>query len=115
MWCGPSCAIEFAKPRPRTSTRMRYAPPPPIECWASPGGSMTTLVHPPHAAAIASSLSQRVNTLTNVAHKFGGTSMADATRIRHVAELVRARPEATQIVVVSAMSGVTDALLALAA
>ena len=76
---------------------------------------MTTLAQPLHPAAPASPASQRVNTLSNVAHKFGGTSMADAARIRHVAELVRARPEATQVVVVSAMSGVTDALLALAA
>ncbi|MDR2013151.1 MAG: aspartate kinase, partial [Rhodanobacter sp.] len=52
-------------------------------------------------------------TITNVTHKFGGSSMADGARIRHVAELVRARPEQTQIVVVSAMQGVTDALLAL--
>ena len=48
-----------------------------------------------------------------VAHKFGGSSLADATRIRHVAELLRARAEATQVVVVSAMQGVTDALIAL--
>jgi aspartokinase/homoserine dehydrogenase 1 len=49
-----------------------------------------------------------------VAHKFGGSSLADASRIRHVAKLLRERPERTQIVVVSAMRGVTDALLALA-
>jgi aspartokinase/homoserine dehydrogenase 1 len=46
-------------------------------------------------------------------HKFGGTSLADPDRIRHVAALIgdQARPTA---VVVSAMSGVTDRLLALA-
>lgn len=46
-------------------------------------------------------------------HKFGGTSLADPDRIRHVASLIedQARPTA---VVVSAMSGVTDRLLALA-
>ncbi len=52
-------------------------------------------------------------TLLNVTHKFGGSSLADSVRIRHVAELVRGRGEATQVVVVSAMQGVTDALLTL--
>jgi aspartokinase/homoserine dehydrogenase 1 len=50
---------------------------------------------------------------TNITHKFGGSSLADSARIKHVAELMRARAESTQVVVVSAMSGVTDALLAL--
>jgi aspartokinase/homoserine dehydrogenase 1 len=50
-----------------------------------------------------------------VAHKFGGSSLADAARIRHVAALLRARDEDVQIVVVSALQGVTDALLALVA
>ena len=49
-----------------------------------------------------------------VAHKFGGSSVADATRYRHVAQLLRQRAESRQIVVVSAMRGVTDALIALA-
>jgi aspartokinase/homoserine dehydrogenase 1 len=46
-------------------------------------------------------------------HKFGGTSLADPDRIRHVASLIaeQARPTA---VIVSAMSGVTDRLLDLA-
>jgi len=48
-----------------------------------------------------------------VAHKFGGSSLADASRIRHVAALLRGRGEATQVVVVSAMQGVTNALIAL--
>lgn len=52
-------------------------------------------------------------------HKFGGTSLADPDRIRHVASLVEehAQPTAEQpptAVVVSAMSGITDRLLALA-
>ena len=51
--------------------------------------------------------------LSNIAHKFGGSSLADSARIRHVAELVRTRGEGTQVVVVSAMQGVTDALLQL--
>jgi aspartokinase/homoserine dehydrogenase 1 len=50
-----------------------------------------------------------------VAHKFGGSSLADAACIRHVAALLQARSEATQVVVVSAMQGVTDALIALTA
>ena len=46
-------------------------------------------------------------------HKFGGTSLANPDRIRHVADLLDAR-EPPLAVVVSAMSGVTDRLLALA-
>ncbi|WP_257385531.1 bifunctional aspartate kinase/homoserine dehydrogenase I [Tahibacter caeni] len=52
--------------------------------------------------------------LSVVAHKFGGSSVADAARYRHVAGLLRARSEAVQATVVSAMKGVTDALIALA-
>ena len=48
--------------------------------------------------------------------KFGGTSVGDAQRIAHVADLIvatrRERPE--MVVVVSAMAGVTNALFALA-
>ncbi len=47
-------------------------------------------------------------------HKFGGTSVADAERYRHVAGLLLARPEPLQVTVVSAMKGVTDALIDLA-
>ena len=52
------------------------------------------------------------NTLT-IVHKFGGTSVADAERYRHVARLLLARDEYEQITVVSAMKGVTDALIEL--
>ncbi|MEZ6038800.1 MAG: bifunctional aspartate kinase/homoserine dehydrogenase I [Planctomycetota bacterium] len=45
-----------------------------------------------------------------IAHKFGGSSMADAARIAHVADVLLARDE-PQVIVVSAMKGVTDALL----
>ncbi|HEX5052100.1 MAG TPA: bifunctional aspartate kinase/homoserine dehydrogenase I [Planctomycetota bacterium] len=45
-----------------------------------------------------------------IAHKFGGTSVADATRIAHVVDILVARNE-PQVVVVSAMKGVTDALI----
>jgi aspartokinase/homoserine dehydrogenase 1 len=50
---------------------------------------------------------------TIVAHKFGGSSLADASRIRHVAGLLQAGGDATQIVIVSAMQGVTDTLIGL--
>jgi aspartokinase/homoserine dehydrogenase 1 len=65
---------------------------------------MNAVAHPPSppAAALA------------VAHKFGGSSLADAGRMRHVAQLLRARDDSEQVVVVSAMQGVTDALIALA-
>lgn len=49
-----------------------------------------------------------------VAHKFGGTSVADAERYRHVADLLLVRDEDVQITVVSAMKGVTDALIEVA-
>ena len=49
-----------------------------------------------------------------VVHKFGGTSVADAERYRHVAQLLLARGESVQVAVVSAMKGVTDALIELA-
>ncbi len=52
------------------------------------------------------------------AHKFGGSSVADADRYRHVADLLAADPldhaPGPRAVVVSAMQGVTDALTALA-
>jgi len=54
------------------------------------------------------------STPQTVVHKFGGTSVADAQRYRHVADLLLARPESTQVAVVSAMKGVTDALITLA-
>src|SRR3982751_6882965 len=53
-----------------------------------------------------------------VVQKFGGTSVADPDAIRRLIEIVRAartRDRRGPVVVVSAMSGVTDALLAIAA
>jgi aspartate kinase len=44
--------------------------------------------------------------------KFGGTSVADAAAFENVARIVSAERAASPVVVVSAMSGVTDALLA---
>jgi len=52
-----------------------------------------------------------------VVQKFGGTSVADPAAIRRLIEIVRgarARDGRGPAVVVSAMSGVTDALLAIA-
>lgn len=51
---------------------------------------------------------------STIVHKFGGTSVADTERYRHVAQLLLAREEAVQVTVVSAMKGVTDALIAVA-
>jgi aspartokinase/homoserine dehydrogenase 1 len=51
-----------------------------------------------------------------VAFKFGGTSLLGAKRMLHAAELVKAAARTSRVVVVvSAMKGVTDQLLALAA
>ncbi|MEO7084231.1 MAG: bifunctional aspartate kinase/homoserine dehydrogenase I [Gemmatimonadaceae bacterium] len=47
-----------------------------------------------------------------VIHKFGGSSLADAAGYRRAAAIVAARPEPRRAVVVSAMGGVTDALVA---
>ncbi len=67
------------------------------------------------SAAAANPLSAEPASLPRtVVHKFGGTSVADAGRYRHVAQLLLARDEDVQITVVSAMKGVTDALIALA-
>jgi aspartate kinase len=46
--------------------------------------------------------------------KFGGTSVADAAAITRLIEIVRGRVPERPLVVVSALAGVTDALLALA-
>ncbi|MDR6992195.1 bifunctional aspartate kinase/homoserine dehydrogenase I [Luteimonas sp. 3794] len=48
-------------------------------------------------------------------HKFGGTSLADAGRIAAAARLAAPVADGASVVVVSAMRGVTDALVALAA
>ena len=48
-----------------------------------------------------------------VAHKFGGSSLASAERIRHVVDVLCALQQPEQVVVVSAMQGTTDALIGL--
>ncbi len=49
-----------------------------------------------------------------IVSKFGGTSVADADAIRRLAAIVAARTDQRPLVVVSALAGVTDALVALA-
>jgi aspartokinase/homoserine dehydrogenase 1 len=51
-------------------------------------------------------------TLPLIAHKFGGSSVATAERLSRVADILLERRE-RQVVVVSAMQGVTDALISL--
>src|SRR3712207_2660522 len=46
--------------------------------------------------------------------KFGGTSVADAAAVNRLIGIVRARISERPLVVVSALAGVTDALLGLA-
>jgi aspartokinase/homoserine dehydrogenase 1 len=48
-------------------------------------------------------------------HKFGGTSVADADCFRRVVSLMQQQPGLRQVVVASAMGGMTNALLALVA
>ncbi len=48
-----------------------------------------------------------------IIHKFGGTSVGSAERLQHVADIVAASPE-PPVVVVSAMSGTTNALISAA-
>lgn len=55
------------------------------------------------------------NTESVIAHKFGGSSLADAACFRRVAAILLEREDEIQITVVSAMQGVTNALIALAA
>jgi len=47
----------------------------------------------------------------SIVMKFGGTSVADAAALENVARIVAAQRPASPVVVVSAMSGVTDSLL----
>ncbi|MGA9335095.1 MAG: bifunctional aspartate kinase/homoserine dehydrogenase I [Rudaea sp.] len=71
---------------------------------------METLV--PNNPNSQTAVAQASGLLPTVAHKFGGSSLADARCFMHVAALLRERSE-VQVVVVSAMQGVTDALFAL--
>ncbi|HEY9014229.1 MAG TPA: aspartate kinase, partial [Gemmatimonadales bacterium] len=44
-------------------------------------------------------------------HKFGGASLADSTAVRHAVDIIRSFGSHPSVIVVSAMAGVTDALL----
>jgi aspartokinase/homoserine dehydrogenase 1 len=47
-------------------------------------------------------------------HKFGGASLADSSAIRHALQIIQDQGQCRLVVVVSAMAGVTDAILTLA-
>lgn len=49
-----------------------------------------------------------------IAHKFGGTSVANSTRLARVAAILRDRADARSVIVVSALKGTTDTLIELA-
>jgi aspartokinase/homoserine dehydrogenase 1 len=48
-----------------------------------------------------------------IVHKFGGTSLGSAERFRAAVRIIADRPEPARLIVVSAMRGVTDALIRL--
>lgn len=78
---------------------------------------MSSLAHLSAALAesrknLSASAGQSKHTL--VAHKFGGSSLADADCFRRVAGILLDRDDEIQITIVSAMQGVTNALIALA-
>ncbi|MBX3691818.1 bifunctional aspartate kinase/homoserine dehydrogenase I [Dokdonella sp.] len=66
------------------------------------------------SATLASARNPDADAPPTIAHKFGGSSLADAGRYRHVGKLLLARDDQHQVSVVSAMQGVTDALIGLA-
>ena len=79
------------------------------------GAEIDALVREFLAARPAPHLSQPGERRPARVLKFGGTSVADAARLRHVAALVRdARRDEPVVVVVSALAGVTDDLARLA-
>ncbi|MDE1895014.1 MAG: bifunctional aspartate kinase/homoserine dehydrogenase I [Xanthomonadaceae bacterium] len=77
--------------------------------------STPTLVSSGSPATLASGPEAEPAAPRRHAHKFGGSSLADASRIRQAAALVAADGGDARVVVVSAMQGVTDALVSLAA
>ena len=67
------------------------------------------------ATATATRVDGRVDDALDWAHttvmKFGGSSLADAKRVREVGTIVRSFPEETPVVVLSAMGRTTNDLL----
>ena len=47
-------------------------------------------------------------------HKFGGASLADSAAVRHAVDIIRRHQSEPTVIVVSAMAGITDALLGVA-
>src|SRR5437899_12457019 len=88
-WCGPG--------RPAASPRRRFTPPAPPAATRRTEAMPRAPGSPPHI------------------HKFGGASLANAAGVAHAVTIVVAYRPSPQVVVVSAMSGVTDALLDCAA
>src|SRR5438128_4929726 len=88
-WCGPG--------RPAASPRRRSTPPAPPAATRRTEAMPRAPGSPPHI------------------HKFGGASLANAAGVAHAVTIVVAYRPSPQVVVVSAMSGVTDALLDCAA
>lgn len=53
----------------------------------------------------------KTRTSRPVIHKFGGASLANGAAIAHAAQIIASQPTGPRVVVVSAMTGVTDALI----
>src|SRR5690606_21574633 len=107
--------IDHAPPRP---IRVRAARPPPRPD-AEPNrsfqsmSSASQLLGDAVASAASSVLSALQPAATTRVHKFGGSSVADAARIAALAALVEDGAD-VRVVVVSAMAGTTNALVAMA-
>lgn len=65
-------------------------------------------------SAVAAAPAAVVVDVPLAAHKFGGSSLADAACFRRVAAILKSQPAPCQLVVVSAMRGTTDVLIGLA-
>jgi len=87
-----------------------------VRAWAA-GASPPRRFTPPAPPAASSRTEAMAGTRGSPPHihKFGGASLANAAGIAHAAKIVAAYRPAPQVVVISAMSGVTDALLDCAA
>lgn len=62
-------------------------------------------------ACVSSTSSASSALVRGVVHKFGGSSLADAACVRHVYQVLMARQEPLQVIVVSAIKGATDTLI----
>src|SRR2546429_7188856 len=94
------------------------------DVWSTSRPALGRPAHPPPRRFTPPALpaaSRRTETMARARgspphiHKFGGASLANAAGITHAAKIVVAYRPAPQVVVVSAMSGVTYALLECAA